>query len=181
MTESVIACVNQLGLAEPIMLMWTNCHDENISNGPLWDAMPISRHATKPSTFAEAIDENDGNVTNAESDLEDQTTVLDVADNITGVDDTQDVYEQWDKVVQDTEGGDVIDHIVNQDEVPVVAESNLGGVTSNWDQTPGVSLISPKAVGEVKVSPTDIPIERPTQERKPPNSFILSWKGKKDP
>ena len=37
----------------------------------------------------------------------------------------------------------------------------------------------PTAVGEVKVSPTDIPIERPTQERKPPNSFIPSWKGKK--
>jgi hypothetical protein len=124
--------------------------------------MPTSRHASIPSSVAEAIDEDDGDVTNAEADLEDQTTVLDVADNIIGVDDTQDVYEQWDEVVQDTEGGDVINHIVNQDEVPVVAESNPGGVTINWDQTPGVSPTVTTAVGEVKVSPTDIPIERPT-------------------
>ena len=123
------------------------------------------------------MNKDEGDITNAEADLEDQTTVLDVANNITGVDDTQDVYEQWDKVVQDTEGGDVIDHIVNQDEVPVVAELNPGGVTSNWDQTPGVSPTVPTAVVEVKVSPTDIPIERPTQEHKPPNSFIPSWKG----
>ena len=108
------------------------------------------------------MDEDDRDVTNSEADLEDQTTVLDVANNITGVDDTQDVYEQWDEVIQDTKGGDVIDHIVNQYEVPVVAESNLGGVASNWDQTPGVSPIVPTDVGEVKVSPTDIPIERPT-------------------
>ena len=60
-----------------------------------------------------------------------------------------------------------------------MAESNPGGVTSNWDKTPGVSPTVPTAVGEVKVSPTDIPIERPTRERKPPNSFIPSWKGKK--
>jgi hypothetical protein len=28
------------------------------------------------------------------------------------------------------------------------------------------------------VFPTDIPTGRPTQERKPPSSFILIWKGK---
>ena len=151
MTESVITRVNQLASTEPIMLTWTNGHVDNIGIGPLWGAMPISRHANISSTAAEAMDEDDRNVTNAESDLEDQTTVLDVADNITGVDDTQDVYEQWDKVVQDTEGGDVIDHIVNQDEVPVVAELNPGGVMSNWDQTPGVSQTVPTALGEVKV------------------------------
>ena len=68
------------------MLTWTNCHGENIDNGPLWDAMPTtSRHAAKPSTIAEAMDEDDGDNTNAEADLEDQTTVLDVADNITVV------------------------------------------------------------------------------------------------
>jgi hypothetical protein len=34
--------INQLGLLEPAMLTWTNCHGENIGNGPLWDAMPTS-------------------------------------------------------------------------------------------------------------------------------------------
>jgi hypothetical protein len=52
MTESVIAHVNQLGLTEPAMLMWTYFHGENIGNGPLWDAMPTSRHASIPSTVA---------------------------------------------------------------------------------------------------------------------------------
>ena len=33
--------------------------------------------------------------------------------------------------------------------------------------------------GAQKVSPTDIPIGRPTRERKLPSSFILSMKGKK--
>ena len=163
MTESVITRVNQLGSTEPAMLTWTNRHGENIGNGPLWDTMPTSILASIPSTVAEAMDEDDRDVTNAETDLEDQTTVLDVADNITGVDDTQDVYEQWDEVVQDTEGGDVIDHTVNQDEVPVVAELSPGEVTSNWDQTPGVSPTVPTTGGKAqKVSPTDIPIGRPT-------------------
>ena len=132
MTESVIARVNQLGSSEPIMLTWNNRHGENIGNGPLWDAMPTS-------TIAETIDEDDGDVTIAEADREEQTTVLDVSNNITGVDDTQDVYDQWDEVVQDTKGGDVIDHSANLDAVPVVAESGPGGVTNNWDETPAVS------------------------------------------
>ena len=41
-TESVITCVYQLGLADPAMLTWTNCRGENIGDGPLWDAMPTS-------------------------------------------------------------------------------------------------------------------------------------------
>ena len=86
MTESVITRVNQLGSTEPSILTWTNRHGENIGNGPLWDAMPTSRHASIPSTVAEAMDEDDGDVTDAEADLEDKTTVLDVANNITGVD-----------------------------------------------------------------------------------------------
>jgi len=40
MTKSVIARINQLGLSEPIMLTWTNCHGKNVGDGPLWDAMP---------------------------------------------------------------------------------------------------------------------------------------------
>ena len=61
-----------------------------------------------------------------------------------------------------------------------MAESSPGGVTINWDQTPGVSPTVPTAGGEAQqVSPTDIPIERPTREHKPPNSFIPSLKGKK--
>ena len=176
MTESVIARVNQLGSTEPIMLTWTNRRGENIGDGPLWDAMPTSGNTNIPSTIAEAIEEDDEDVTLAEADLDDQTTDLDVVDNITGVDNTQDVYEQWDEVVQDTEGSDVIDHTVNQDEVPVVAESSPGGVTSNLDESPRVSPTVPTTGRETPfVSPTS----RPTRERKPPSSFIPSMKGNK--
>ena len=71
MTESVITRVNKLGLTEPAMLTWTNRHGENIGDGPLWDAMPTRRHASIPSTVVEAMDEVDGDVSNAEADLED--------------------------------------------------------------------------------------------------------------
>ena len=99
------------------MLTWTKCRGENIGDGPLWDAMPTSQNASISSTVAEATKEDDGDVTVAEVDQEDQTT-LDVVNNITGVDDIHDVYEQWDEVVQND--GDVIDHI--DDDVQVVTE-----------------------------------------------------------
>jgi len=87
------------------------------------------------------------------------------------VDDTQDVYKQWDEVVQDTEdGGDFIDHTVNQD--VIVAESSPGGVT----QTPGVSPTVPATKQEAQAVP-NIPTPRPSRERKPPSSFIPSMKG----
>ena len=49
--------------------------------------MPTSGNASNPSTVAEATEEDDVDVTNAEVDWDDQTTALDVVDNITGVDD----------------------------------------------------------------------------------------------
>ena len=91
MTESVILRVNQLGLLEPAMLTWTNRRGENIGDEPLWDAMLTSRNASIFSTAAEATEEDDGDVTVAEVDWDNQTT-LDVVDNITGVDDAHDVY-----------------------------------------------------------------------------------------
>ena len=66
------------------------------------------------------------------------------------MDDAHDVYEQWDEVVQD---GDVIDKI--NDDVQVVMESTLGGVTTKWDQPLLVSPTVFTAAAEVKVSPTD--------------------------
>jgi hypothetical protein len=156
------------------MLTWTNRHGETIGDGPLWDAMPISRYANIPSTTADVVEDDDEDVIDAEADLEDQATVLDVADNITGVDDdnAQDVYEQWDEAVHDTEGGDVIDHTINQDEVAVVGESTPVGVTNDWDKTP---VVSPP----VPPPPTDIPSGRPVRKRKPPSSFIPSMQDQK--
>ena len=72
MTESVILGVNQLGLAEPAMLTWTNRRGENIGNGPLWDAMPTSRNASNPSTVVKTTEEDDGDVTVAEVEQLDQ-------------------------------------------------------------------------------------------------------------
>ena len=153
MTESVILRVNQLGLSEPAMLTWTNRRGENIGNGPLWDAMPTRQNDSSPSTVVETTEEDDGDVTVAEVDQDDQTTEIDVVDNITGVDDahSDNVYEQWDEVVQDE--GDVIDQF--DDDVQVVTESTPGGVATKWDQPPLVSPTVPTAEAEVKVSPTD--------------------------
>ena len=108
MTESVISRVNQLGSSERAMLTWTNCRGENIGDGPLWDATPTSRNASTPSTVVETTEEDGEDVSVAEEDRKDPTTEIDVVDNITGVDDAHDVYEQWDEAVQN---GDVIDHI----------------------------------------------------------------------
>ena len=96
MTESVINCVNQLGLSEPAMLTWTNFHGENIGDGPLWDTMPTSQNASDTSTVEELAEEDEKKVSVAEEDREDPTTQLDVVDNIAGVDDVQndDVYKQ---------------------------------------------------------------------------------------
>ena len=112
--------------------------------------MPTSQNASISSTVAEVTEEDDGDVTVAEVDRDDQTT-LDVVDNITGVDDARDLYKQWDKVVQD--GVDVIDHI--NDDVQVVTESTPGRVTTKWDQPPLVSPAVSTAAAKVKVSPTD--------------------------
>ena len=109
MTESVINCINQLGLSEPAMLTWTNCHGEDIGNGPLWDAMPTRQNASNTSTVVETTEEDDEDVSVAEEDWEDPTTELDVVNNITGADDTHDVYKEWNEVVPDV--GDVNDQI----------------------------------------------------------------------
>ena len=53
------------------MLTWTNCHGENIGDGPLWDAMPTSQNASNPSTVAETMEEDDRDVTVAEVDQDD--------------------------------------------------------------------------------------------------------------
>ena len=89
------------------------------------------------------------------------------------MDDAHDVYEQWDKVVHND--GDVIDHIDN--DVQVVSESTLEGLTTKWDQPLQVSPTVAMGTAEVKVSPTDT--GRPTREHKSPNTFIPSWKGNK--
>ena len=64
------------------MLTWTNCRGENISNGPLWDAMPTSRNVSNPSTVVETTEEDDEDVTVAEEDREDPTTEINVVNNI---------------------------------------------------------------------------------------------------
>ena len=133
------------------MLTATNCHRENIGDGPLWDAMPTSQNASNPSTVAETTEEDDKDVTNAEEDWEYPTTTLNVVNNITGVDDAHNVYKQWDQVIKD--GGDVIDHFNN--DVQVVMELNPGRVTTKWNQAPRVSPTVSMAAVEVKVSPTD--------------------------
>jgi hypothetical protein len=46
------------------------------------------------------------------------------------VDDTHDVYKEWNEVVPEV--GDV-DNLID-DDVQVVTKSTLGGVTTNWDQ-----------------------------------------------
>ena len=56
--------------------------------------MPTSRNASNPSTVEETLEEDDKGVSDAEEDWEDPTTEFGVVDNITGVDDTQDVYKQ---------------------------------------------------------------------------------------
>ena len=150
MTESVINCVNQLGLSEPAMLTWTNCHREDIGNGPLWDAMPTSQNASNPSTVEESTEEDDKDVSVAEEDQENPTTELNDVDNITGVDDTHDVYKEWNKVV--LEVGDVDNQI--DDDVQVVTKLTLGGVTTPWDQ-PLQVIPTVTDTAKVKVSPTD--------------------------
>ena len=154
MTESVINCINQLGSLDPSMLTWTNFRGEDIGDGPLWDAMPTSRNASISSTVAaDATEEDDEEVSIAEEDREDPTTELDVVNNTTEVDDVHNdnVYEQWDEVV--LEEGDVSNHI--DDDVQVVTESTLGGVTTKWDQPLQVSPTVTTTTAEVKVSPTD--------------------------
>ena len=175
MTESVINCVNQLGLSEPAMLTWWNCNGENIGDGPLWDTMPTSQNASDTSTVEELAEEDDKKVSVAEEDREDPTTELDVVDNIAGVDDVHndDVYKQWDKVVPDV--GDVNNHIY--DKVQVVTESTSGGVATKWDQPLQVSPTAATTAAEVKVSPTDT--GQSIREQKAPNLFIPSWTGKK--
>ena len=118
MTESMINCVNQLGLSEPAMLTWTICHGENVGNGPLWDAMPTSRDASNPSNVEESTEEDDKDVSVAEEDWENPTTEINVVNNITGVDDTHDVYKEWNKVVPEV--GDVSYQI--DDDVQVVTK-----------------------------------------------------------
>jgi hypothetical protein len=175
MTESVINRVSQLGLSEPAMLTWTNCHGENIGDGSLWDAMPTSQNASNTSTVEELTEEDDKEVSVAEGDQEDPTTELDVVNNIAGVDDVHndDVYKQWDKVVPDV--GDVNGHI--NDKVQVVAELTSGGVRTKWYQPLQVRPTVATATAEVKVSPTDT--GRSIREQKAPNPFISSWTGKK--
>jgi hypothetical protein len=94
---------------------------------------------------------SNGDVSVAEEDWEDPTTELNVVDNITGVDDTQDVYKQWDKVVPEV--GDVKNHI--DDDVQVVLKLAMVGVTAKWDQPLQVSPTVATAKAEVNVSSKD--------------------------
>ena len=55
---------------------------------------PTSQNSSNPSTVVETTEEDDKDVSVAEEDRENPTTELDVVDNITGVDDTHDVYEE---------------------------------------------------------------------------------------
>ncbi len=88
------------------------------------------------------------------------------------MDDTHDVYKEWNKVV--LEVGDVNNQI--DDDVQVVTKSTLGGVTTKWDQPLQVNP-TVTDTAKVKVSLTDT--GRSIRERKMPNPFIPSWTGKK--
>ena len=75
-TEGVIARVNQLGSDKPTILTWKNRHGNDIGDGPLWDAMPTSRHASITSTVAEATEESDDEVKDdAEEDWDDLAAI----------------------------------------------------------------------------------------------------------
>ena len=112
--------------------------------------MPTSQNAINPSTVEESTEEDDKDVSIAEEDRENPTTELDVVNNITGVDDTHDVYKEWNKVVPEV--GDVDNQI--DDDVQVVTKSTLGGVTTKWDQPLQVNP-TVTDTAKVKVSPTD--------------------------
>ena len=88
--------------------------------------MPTSQNASSPSTVEESTEEDYKDVSVAEEDWENPTTEINVVDNITGVDDTHDVYKEWNEVVPEV--GDVDDQI--NDDVQVVTELTLGGVTT---------------------------------------------------
>ena len=124
------------------------------------------------STVEKSTEEDDKDISVAEEDWENSTTELNVVDNITGVDDTHDVYEEWNEVV--LEVGDFNNQI--DDDVQVVTKSTSGGVMTKWDQPLQVNP-TVTDTAKVKVSPTDT--GRSIREPKMPNPFIPSWTGKK--
>jgi hypothetical protein len=102
MTASVIKHVDQLGSKKPAMLTWTNRCGEIIVNGQLWDTRATSSNdasATSAVAGATEMDDDHNVVAVAEEDWEMPTTDVDVVDNIKGVDNTQEVYEVWNKDV----------------------------------------------------------------------------------
>ncbi len=96
------------------------------------------------------MEEDDKEVSVAEEDQENPTTEQNVVGNITGVDNTHDVYKEWNEVVPEV--GDVNSQI--NDDVQVLTKSTLGGVTTKWDQPLQVNP-TVTDTAKVKVSPTD--------------------------
>ena len=141
----------------------------------MWDTTEASKDNASITSAVAGVtkDDDDDVVVVAEEDrVTMPTTDVDVVDNIAGVDmGTQDVYKVWNKEVPDNVGD--VDRI--NDDVKVTEKSAPGGVTTTkWDQP---LKVVPEVAEAMKVPPTGT--GRPTRERKPPNTFILSCTGKK--
>ena len=138
----------------------------------MWDTTKTSNDnasITSAVLGATEKDDDDDVVAVAEEDREMPTTNGDVVDNIKRVDNTQEVYEVWNKDVPVD-----VDNQINND-VKVTEKLALGGVTTaKWYQP---LKVIPKVAAATKVSPTGT--GQSTRDRKPKNLFIPSWTGKK--
>ena len=161
-TAEVRARVEQLGANEPRQLTWYNRHGDIIGDKPAWDAGHTTADADRAPPPVDEIEDatvqDEQDVENEEWDPVEEVLDLNVDDDITGVDPhIEDVVDEWEAGEQ--ENGDVIEQAIEQapDEP----------TPTTVDDTVGKTVEGTPATG------------RPQRVRKPPESFIPSWTGKK--